>query len=205
MTNQDFQKILDDSVRGITPELTKTVDRVTYTSVLENRLILLGGGHGLWSYTFFDCESLTRVTISEGIDVIQTGAFENCDFLSVPRGVKSKRGHSPKLAQSAIADDINLAVQPKAAPRYLYRLPRFALFNMYGFSLGLPFKIRVVTLFSNEDCPGPYGFSGTPRSHPVFRERHPRAAVGRGCSAHTDRWHPLFSTRRRPFPKAPPG
>ena len=47
MTNQDFQKILDDLLRGITPELTKMVDGVTYTRVFlpENRLILLGGGH----------------------------------------------------------------------------------------------------------------------------------------------------------------
>lgn len=47
MTNQDFQKILDDLLRGITPELSKMVDGVTYTRVFlpENRLILLGGGH----------------------------------------------------------------------------------------------------------------------------------------------------------------
>ena len=47
MTNQDFQKILDDLLRGITPELTKMVDGVTYTRVFlpENRLILLGGSH----------------------------------------------------------------------------------------------------------------------------------------------------------------
>ena len=47
MTNQDFQKILDDLLRGITPELTKMVDGVTYMRVFlpENRLILLGGGH----------------------------------------------------------------------------------------------------------------------------------------------------------------
>ena len=47
MTNEEFQKILDELNRGETPELNKTIEGQTYTRVFlpENRLILLGGGH----------------------------------------------------------------------------------------------------------------------------------------------------------------